>query len=62
VTDPAYVALLGDLLFMDGKSDEAGKLFSESIRQEFSYDDKIRIQFPPRDPGDRSAPLAYPVA
>jgi hypothetical protein len=42
---------------MDGKSDEAGKLFSESIRQEFSYDEKIRIQFRPRDPVDRSAAL-----
>ena len=55
VADPAYVGLLGGLLFMDGKSDEAGKLFSESIRQEFSYDEKIRIQFRPRDPVDRSA-------
>ena len=55
--DPAYVGLLGGLLFTDGKSDEAGKLFSESIRQEFSYDEKSRIQFRPRDPVDRSAPL-----
>jgi hypothetical protein len=54
VTDPAYVELPGGLLFMDGKSDEAGKLFSESIRQEFSYAEKIRIQFRPRDPGVRS--------
>lgn len=57
VTDPAYVGLLGGLLFMDGKPGEAGKVFSESIRQGFSYDEKIRIQFRPRDPIDRSAPL-----
>jgi tetratricopeptide (TPR) repeat protein len=57
VTDPAYVGLLGGLLFMDGKIDEAGKVFAESIRQEFSYDEKLRIQFRPRDAADRSAPL-----
>jgi hypothetical protein len=42
---------------MDGKADEANKVFSESIRQGFSYDEKIRIQFRPRDPVDRTAPL-----
>ena len=42
---------------MDGQTDEASKVFSESIRQEFSYAEKIRIQFRPRDPADRSAPL-----
>jgi len=57
VTDPAYVGLLGGLLFMDGKTDEASKVFSESIRQEFSYGEKIRIQFRPRDPADQSAQL-----
>jgi hypothetical protein len=57
VTDPAYVGLLGGLLFMDGKVDEANKVFSECIRQGFSYDEKIRIQFRPRDPIDRTAPL-----
>lgn len=57
VTDPAYVGLLGGLLFMDGKPDEAAKIFSESLRQGFSYDEKLRIQFRPRDPVDQKAPL-----
>jgi tetratricopeptide (TPR) repeat protein len=57
VTDPAYVGLLGGLLFMDGNTDEASKVFSESIRQGFSYDEKVRVQFRPNDPAERKAPL-----
>jgi tetratricopeptide (TPR) repeat protein len=57
VTYPAYIALLGGLLFMDGKTDEASKLFEESIRQGFTYSEKLRIQFRPRDPANRAAPL-----
>jgi pentatricopeptide repeat protein len=51
------VALLGGLLFMDGKTDDALKVFEESIKQGFSFDEKIRIHFRPRDPGDPSAAL-----
>jgi tetratricopeptide (TPR) repeat protein len=57
VTDPAYVGLLGGLLFMDGKTDEAGKVFAESIREGFSYDEKTRVQFRPNDPADPNARL-----
>ena len=35
VTDPAYIGLLGGLLFMDGRPDEAAKIFDESMRQGF---------------------------
>ena len=52
VTDPAYVGLLGGLLFMEGKTTEAAKVFEESIRQGFTYDEKIQIQFRPRDPAN----------
>jgi tetratricopeptide (TPR) repeat protein len=57
VTDPAYVGLLGGLLFMDGKTDEATQIFGESTKQGFTYDEKLRIQFRPRDPVDRTTPL-----
>jgi hypothetical protein len=57
VTDPSYVALLGGLLFMDGKTDDAVKVFEESTKQGFTYDEKVRIHFRPRDPADQSAAL-----
>jgi hypothetical protein len=57
VTDPAYVGLLGGLLFMEGQTGDASQVFEESIKQGFSYDEKIRVQFRPRDPGNPTAPL-----
>jgi tetratricopeptide (TPR) repeat protein len=56
-SDPGYIGLLGGLLFMDGKFGEASKVFEESARQGFSFDERIAIQFAPRDPTDRSFPL-----
>jgi hypothetical protein len=41
---------------MEGDTAEASKLFEESIRQAFSYDEKYRIQFRPSGPGIK-APL-----
>ena len=57
VTDPAYIGLLGGLLFMDGRPDEAAKIFDESMRQGFSYDERIQVQFRPRDPVNKALPL-----
>jgi hypothetical protein len=42
---------------MDGKGSEAAKIFDESTRQGFSFDEKNRIQFRPRDPSDPTARL-----
>jgi hypothetical protein len=52
ITDPAYVGLLGGLLFMEGKTGDATKVFDESAKQGFSSDEKHRIQFRPRDTED----------
>jgi tetratricopeptide (TPR) repeat protein len=57
VTDPTYVGLLGGLLFMEGQTEDANKIFAESQKQGFSYDEKVRVQFLPRDPSDRTVPL-----
>jgi tetratricopeptide (TPR) repeat protein len=57
VSDPAFIGLLGGLLFMDGKFEEASKVFEESARQVFSYDERIVIQFAPRDPSNRAVAL-----
>jgi hypothetical protein len=56
VTDPKYVGLLAGLFFMDYKFGEAEKTFAESIRQGFSFEEKTKIQFRPRDP-DSKEPL-----
>jgi len=50
VTDPRFVGFLGGLLFMDHKFGEAQKIFDESIRQGFTFEEKTRIQFRPIDP------------
>jgi hypothetical protein len=57
VTDPAYVGLLGGLLFMDGKTTEAAKVFDESLKHGFTYEERIRVQFKPRDPANPKDPL-----
>ena len=49
VTDPAFVGLLGGLLFMDHKIAEANKVFNESIKQGFTFEEKIKTQFRPHD-------------
>jgi SIR2-like domain len=48
-TDPTYVALLGGLLVMDQKPGEAQKIFAETTRQGFSYEERIAAHFRPRD-------------
>ena len=57
VTDPAYVGLLGGLLFMSGQISDAENVFRESLKHGFNYAERIRIQFRPRDPKNPSAPL-----
>jgi hypothetical protein len=42
---------------MEGQTDEASKVFEESTKQGFTYDEKIRVQFRPRDPADRNVAL-----
>jgi SIR2-like domain len=50
ITDPIFVGLLGGLLFMDEKFSEAQKVFNESIRQGFTFDQRTKLQFRPVDP------------
>jgi tetratricopeptide (TPR) repeat protein len=54
VTDPSYVGLLGGLYFIEGDTAEAAKVFEESIKQAFTYDERYRIQFRPRVAGTTS--------
>jgi tetratricopeptide (TPR) repeat protein len=50
VTDPAFVGFLGGLLFMDHKLSEAQKIFAESAKQGFTFEEKTKTQFRPADP------------
>jgi tetratricopeptide (TPR) repeat protein len=54
VTDPAFVGLLGGLLFMEHKVSEAEKTFNESIKQGFTFEERTKIQFRPTEPGSRT--------
>lgn len=54
VTDPRFVGLLGGLLFMEHKVSEAQKIFNESTRQGFTFEEKTKIQFRPTVPGSKA--------
>lgn len=49
VRDPAFVGLLGGLLYLDSKFSEARDIFGESTKQGFTFDEKIKTQFRPFD-------------
>jgi hypothetical protein len=57
VTSPAYVSLLGGLLFMDGKTGEATRVFDESVKQGFSFEERNFLNFRPHDPANPVAPI-----
>jgi tetratricopeptide (TPR) repeat protein len=51
-SDPAFIGLYGGLLFVDGKYADAKKIWDHAIEQNFSYDERIKRQYIPRDPSD----------
>jgi hypothetical protein len=51
-SDPAFVGLYGGLLYMDGNYAEAKKLWDGAKEQNFSYEERIKRQYSPRDPAD----------
>jgi hypothetical protein len=57
LNDPRFVGLYGGLLFLDGQISEAAKVFNESVRQGFSYEERYRTQYRPADPANPQAPL-----
>jgi predicted Zn-dependent protease/cold shock CspA family protein len=48
-TDPAFVGLYGGLLFVGGSYEEAKKVFDDAREQNFTYDERYKRQFDPRD-------------
>lgn len=59
-TDPVFIALYGGLLYLDGRYDEAAKLWERAKEQNFTYDERIKRQFDPRDPADQTRRLRFP--
>jgi hypothetical protein len=57
MADPAFVGLYGGLLYMDDKFDEAVKTWEDAIDKGFTYEERYKAQFRPRDPQDRLKPL-----
>jgi tetratricopeptide (TPR) repeat protein len=55
--DARYVAMLGGLLFVDGKFTESQKVFAESLKMRFPIDEQQAIGFRPRDAADFSKRL-----
>lgn len=51
-SDCGFVGLYGGLLFMDGQYANATKLWEDAKEQNFSYEERIRKQYVPRDPTD----------
>lgn len=58
-TDPAFVGLYGGLLYMDRRYDDAVKLWQRAKEQTFTYDERIKRQFDPRDPADHTKRLRF---
>jgi cold shock CspA family protein len=56
-SDPAYIGLFGGLLFLDNRFTDAKKLWDDAKEKNFSYDDRKKRQFMPRDPADHSQAL-----
>jgi tetratricopeptide (TPR) repeat protein len=57
LSDPAFVGLYGGLLYMDGRYEEAKRLWEEAREHSFSPEERIRAQYEPRDPSDQSKKL-----
>lgn len=56
-SDPAYVGLFGGLLYLDSRFADAKKVWDDAKEKNFSYQERKKKQFLPRDPLDRSKPL-----
>ena len=51
-SDPSFVGLYGGLLFMEGKYGDAEKLWDSAKEHNFSYEERIKRQYTPRDFAD----------
>jgi tetratricopeptide (TPR) repeat protein len=58
-SDSAFVGLYGGLLFLDGKYGDAKKLWDSAKERNFSYEERIKRQFTPRDPADPTKRLQF---
>ena len=56
-SDAAYVGLLGGLLFLNNRFTDAKKLWDDAKEKQFSYQERKKRQFTPRDPADSAKPL-----
>lgn len=58
-SDPTFVGLYGGLLFIDGRYGEAKKLWDSAKEHGFSYEERIKRQYVPRDPTDLTKRLQF---
>lgn len=59
MSDPAFVGLYGGLLYMDSKYDEARTLWDDAKDQGFTYEERIKARYDPRDPSDQTKKLRF---
>jgi len=59
IKDPSFIGLYGGLLFVGGSYDESKKVFDDAREQNFSYDQRYKRQFEPRDPADGFKRIRY---
>jgi len=48
-TDPTFIGLYGGLLFIDGSYDAARKVWDDAREQNFTYEERVKRQYDPRD-------------
>lgn len=57
VKDPRYVATLGGLLFMNGQFSDAQDVFDKAIAEDFTFEERLRVEFVPRSIDNLAQPL-----
>src|SRR5271155_3745904 len=57
--EPTFIGLYGGLLFLDGRYVDARKLWDDAKEQHFSYEERIRRQYSPRDPSDPTKEIRF---
>lgn len=58
-SDSGFVGLYGGLLYIDGQYGDALKLWSSAKEQNFSYEERIKRQYTPRDPADSTKRMRF---
>jgi cold shock CspA family protein len=58
-SDPVFIGLYGGLLFVDGRYADAKKMWDHAKELGFSYEERMKRQYIPKDPSDSTKPRRF---